>query len=226
MIPLRDDNPRRLVPIVTAGILAVCVGAFLWQLVLPPDAAQSAIYSLGLIPAVLFGEAQLARPIVPPTLTIVTSMFLHAGVLHLAGNMLYLWIFGDNIEDRLGHGRFVVFYVLCGTVAALAQALPDTRSTIPMIGASGAVSGVLGAYLVLYPRAHVLVALPLLIVVYTFRVPALIVLGLWFAAQLLSSLAVDASGGGVAFRAHVGGFLAGLLLIRFFVRGKRRRRRR
>jgi membrane associated rhomboid family serine protease len=134
--------------------------------------------------------------------------------------MLYLWVFGDNIEDRMGRGRFLLFYVICGIVAALAQALPDARSTIPMIGASGAVSGVLGAYLLLYPRTPVLVAIPLLVVLYTFHVPALIVLGIWFAGQLLSSLA-QAGEAGIAFRAHVGGFVAGLLLVRLFARPRR-----
>jgi membrane associated rhomboid family serine protease len=150
-------------------------------------------------------------------------MFLHGGFLHLAGNMLYLWVFGDNIEDRMGRARFLLFYVLCGIAAALAQALPDMGSTIPMIGASGAVSGVLGAYLLLYPRTPVLVAIPLLIVLYTFHMPALIVLGIWFAGQLLSSLA-QAGEAGIAFRAHVGGFVAGLALVRLFVRSGHPRR--
>ncbi|HET7132066.1 MAG TPA: rhomboid family intramembrane serine protease, partial [Gammaproteobacteria bacterium] len=134
---------------------------------------------------------------------------------------LYLWIFGDNIEDRLGRGRFIAFYLICGVIAALAQALPDMDSQIPMIGASGAISGVLGAYIVLYPRANVLVALPLLIIFYTFRVPALLVLGFWFLGQLMSSVAAAGDQGGIAFGAHVGGFLAGLILIRFFLRERR-----
>jgi len=224
MIPLRDDNPTRTFPVITVAIIAICVLIFVWQIMLPPDAAQEAIFSLGVIPAVLFGEAELAEPLVPAGATIFTSMFLHGGLLHLAGNMLYLWIFGDNIEDRMGRGRFIVFYLICGVVAALAQALPDPRSTIPMIGASGAISGVLGAYLLLYPHAKVLVALPF-IVLYTFRVPAVLVLGLWFVGQLMSSATADPGAGGVAFGAHIGGFVAGLVLIRFFVRDSRRIRR-
>lgn len=221
MIPLRDDNPIRGVPVITIAIIALCVIVFIWELLLPLDTAQNVMYALGFVPAVLFGHGELRAPIVPPGVTIFTAMFLHGGWLHLAGNMLYLWIFGDNIEDRMGPGRFVVFYLVCGLIAALAQALPDVRSTVPMIGASGAISGVLGAYTVLYPRANVLVALPVLIIFYTFRVPAFIVLGFWFLVQLASSLGAG-GGGGVAFRAHVGGFLAGVLLIRLFLRERSR----
>jgi membrane associated rhomboid family serine protease len=225
MIPLRDDNPIRGIPAVTILLIVTCAAAYLWQISLPPEARGEAIAYLGFMPALLFGYATLDGPLwVSPPATIFTSMFLHGGFLHLAGNMLYLWIFGDNVEDRVGHGRFVVFYLLCGAVAALVQALPDTRSTIPMIGASGAVSGVLGAYVVLYPRANVLVLLPLLVVFYTIRVPAVIVLGLWFAGQLMSSFMADSGGGGVAFMAHVGGFVTGALLIRFFLRERRRAR--
>jgi membrane associated rhomboid family serine protease len=224
MIPLRDDNPTRTFPVITVAIIAICVLIFIWQVMLPPDEAQRAIFSLGVIPAVLFGEAFLGEPMVPAGATLFTSMFLHGGLLHLAGNMLYLWIFGDNIEDRMGRGRYVAFYLLCGVVAALAQALPDPRSTIPMIGASGAISGVLGGYALLYPHAKVLVVVPF-IVLYTFRVPAVLVLGFWFLGQLVSSATADPGAGGVAFGAHIGGFLAGLILIRFFVRGGRRIRR-
>ena len=150
---------------------------------------------------------------VPAELTLLTSMFLHGGWWHLLGNMLYLWIFGNNIEDVLGIPLFILFYVLCGIAAAFAQALPDTASEVPMIGASGAISGVLGAYLLLYPHARVLVAVPLGLVITTLRVPAMLVLGLWFALQLLNNLLMDQSGGGVAWGAHVGGFVAGMVLI-------------
>jgi membrane associated rhomboid family serine protease len=147
-------------------------------------------------------------------------MFLHGGFPHLAGNMLYLWIFGDNVEDRMGPGRFVAFYMICGAIAALAQALPDTRSTVPMIGASGAVSGVLGAYLVLYPKANVVFALPFLVA----RVPAVAMLALWFAGQLAGSLLAEPGTEGVAFAAHVGGFAGGALLVRWFLRERREKR--
>ena len=226
MIPLRDDNPIRTRPLVTFALIALCTLAFLWQASLSANGQQQVAYLFGFIPAVLFGNAQLEGQWIPASTTIITSMFLHGGWLHLIGNMLYLWIFGDNIEDRIGRGRFLVFYLVCGGVAALGQGLADPQSEIPMIGASGAISGVLGAYLVLYPRAKVLVLLPLLIFITTVRVPALVVLGIWFAGQLLSSLIAAPGSGGVAFAAHVGGFVAGVVLIRLFLRDRRRPRRR
>lgn len=223
MIPLRDDNPTRTRPIVTYVIVGLCVGVFLWQLALGPGGNEAAVYALGFIPAVVFGGANLPEQLVwvPAPATIFTSMFMHGGLMHLAGNLLYLWIFADNIEDRMGSGRFTVFYALCGVAAALAQAIPDLDSSIPMIGASGAVSGVLGAYIVLFPRARVLVAIPVFVVLYTLRLPAVWVLGVWFLGQLLSSVAMSSAGGGIAFRAHIGGFVAGLLLVTLFVRRKR-----
>jgi membrane associated rhomboid family serine protease len=221
MILLRDDNPVRGIPVVTIGLILACMAVYLWQLSLPPRLSQVAVTLLGFIPALLFGHASLdGPPWVSPSGSIFTAMFLHGGFLHLAGNMLYLWIFGDNVEDRVGRMRFLAFYLICGTVAALTQALPDTRSTVPMIGASGAVSGVLGAYLMLYPRAHVLLALPFV----SLRVPAMIVLCLWFAGQLASSLLAQPGAGGVAFWSHVGGFVGGALLIRWFLRERRRPR--
>jgi membrane associated rhomboid family serine protease len=222
MIPLRDDNPIRTRPLVNYSIVGLCAVVFLWQLALGPGANEAAIYALGFIPAVVFGVDALPDHLVwvPAPVTMFTSMFLHGGLLHLAGNLLYLWIFGDNIEDRMGHGRFIVFYALCGLAAALAQALPDMGSRIPMIGASGAISGVLGAYAVLFPRTRVLVVMPIFIVFYTFRLPAIWVLGLWFLGQLASSAMLASAGAGVAFRAHVGGFVAGALLVRLFTRGR------
>ena len=227
MIPLRDDNPVRSRPVVTIALIVLCSLVFLWQISLSPYGQQQAAYLFGLIPAVLFGNAELQGQWIPAGATLVTSMFLHGGWLHLLGNMLYLWIFGDNIEDRLGRGRFIAFYLLCGVVAALGQGLADPRSEVPMIGASGAISGVLGAYIVLYPRAKILVLVPLVIFITTLRVPALVVLGIWFAGQLLSSLAAESgAGGGVAFAAHVGGFVAGLAMIRLFARERRQPRSR
>lgn len=220
MIPLKDDNPTTIQPVVTLTVIGLCILVFLWQSSLSQESSQAAIYALGFIPAVLIGNAELPAQLiwVPAPTTVFTSMFLHGGLLHLAGNMLYLWVFADNIEDSMGHGRFVLFYAVCGVAAALAQAAPELGSTIPMIGASGAVSGVLGAYVLLYPHARVLVVVPLLVVFYRLRLPAFVVLGIWFAGQLLNSLAVPEAGGGIAFRAHVGGFVAGLLLIKFFQR--------
>jgi len=218
MIPLKDDNPTSIQPVITLSIIGLCVLVFLWQLSLGPEGGRAAVYALGFIPAVLSGDAELPPQLVwvPSSLTVFTSMFLHGGFLHLAGNMLYLWIFADNVEDSMGHGRFILFYALCGVAAALAQAAPELGSTIPMIGASGAVSGILGGYVLLYPHARILVVVPLVVILYTLRLPAIVVLGIWFAIQLTSSLAAPAVGGGVAFRAHLGGFIAGVLLIRLF----------
>jgi membrane associated rhomboid family serine protease len=220
MIPLRDDNPVRGIPVVTILTILACMAVYLWQVSLPPQMKQTAITLLGFMPALLFGSARIEGDTwVSPAGSIFTAMFLHGGFFHLAGNMLYLWIFGDNVEDRMGRGRFIAFYLICGAIAALVQALPDTRSTVPMIGASGAVSGVLGAYVVLYPRANVLVAMPFLLA----RVPALIALGVWFAGQLASSMLAQPGAGGVAFAAHIGGFIGGAVLIRWFVRDRRQR---
>jgi membrane associated rhomboid family serine protease len=220
MIPLRDDNDAARTPVVTRGFVGLCVLVFLWQMTLGPQAGQAAVYALGVIPAVLLGRESLPADlaVVSPPVTVFTSMFMHGGLMHLLGNMLYLWIFGDNVEDSMTRPRFVVFYLLCGVAAVLAQALPDPNSTIPMVGASGAISGVLGAYLLLFPHAHVLVAIPFGFVVQTVRLPAGVVLALWFVLQLVSNLFASGQGGGVAFRAHIGGFIAGMLLIPLFKR--------
>lgn len=218
MIPLSDDNPSELRPMVTIVLIVSCALVFLWQLSLG-SSGEEAVYSLGLIPSVLFGIDRLPEDLarIPPVATILTSMFMHGGWMHLLGNMLYLWIFGDNVEDAMGHGRFLLFYILCGVAAALAQAVPDPQSTVPMIGASGAISGVLGAYLLLYPHARVLVVVPLGFIMQTMRLPAGIVLALWFGLQFLSNL-MSQTQGGVAFRAHIGGFIAGMVLVGLFKR--------
>jgi membrane associated rhomboid family serine protease len=215
LIPLHDDNPTRHFPFVTVMLIVACVLTFLWQLSLPEPEQRRVVYALGVIPSVLLQDRLLPDSIVMvrTELTLFTSMFLHGGWLHLAGNMLYLWIFGNNIEDRLGIPLFIVFYVLCGVAAALTQALPDPASVVPMIGASGAISGVLGAYLLLYPRARVLVAVPLGLVITTWRLPALVVLGFWFVLQLANNLLTPQGQGGVAWGAHIGGFVAGMVFI-------------
>ncbi|HKK14743.1 MAG TPA: rhomboid family intramembrane serine protease [Gammaproteobacteria bacterium] len=220
MIPLHDDNPTRRPPYITLGIIGLCVAVFLWQLSLGGQGQQVAAFALGAIPAVLFHYKSLPPEIalVPPFATVVTSMFLHGGWLHLIGNMLYLWIFGNNVEDAMGHGRFVVFYLVCGTIAVLAQSLPAPHSTVPMIGASGAISGVLGAYILLYPHARVLVLIPIFFYPLILGLKAGWVLGFWFVMQLLSSLNAPAGQGGVAFGAHVGGFVAGMALVALFKR--------
>jgi membrane associated rhomboid family serine protease len=218
MIPLSDDNPSSIRPLVTIALIVTCVLVFLWQFSLGPSGQERVIYALGVVPAVLLGQADLPTElaVVPAAATILTSMFMHGGWMHLIGNMLYLWIFGDNVEDAMGHGRFIVFYLLCGVAAVLAQALPEPQSTVPMVGASGAISGVLGAYLLLYPHARVLVAIPFGLYLHTMRIPAGLVLLLWFGLQLLSNVMTQAGQGGVAFRAHIGGFVAGMLLVLVF----------
>jgi membrane associated rhomboid family serine protease len=218
VIPLRDDNPTDTPQIVTIAFIVMCVLVFLWQLSFGAQGGQRIVYALGVVPASLLGQGQLPAELslVPPWMTVFTSMFMHGGWMHLIGNLLYLWIFGDNVEDSMGHGRFVVFYLLCGIAAVLAQALPDPSSTIPMVGASGAISGVLGAYLLLYPHARVLVAIPLGFLLHTMRIPAGLVLVLWFGLQLFSSAMAQPGQGGVAFRAHIGGFIAGMILIPLF----------
>lgn len=218
MIPIHDDAPTRGIPMFTTAFIVICVVVFLWQIGGDQVHQQNIIYALGVIPSVLLGNAYLDPQLVwvPAFATVFTSMFLHGGWMHLIGNMLYLWVFGNNVEDATGHVRFVVFYLVCGVAAVFAQALPNPGSTIPMVGASGAISGVLGAYLLLHPRARVLVAIPLGFYFHTVRLPAAIVLGLWFILQLVNSLLADPGQGGVAFGAHIGGFIAGMALIPLF----------
>jgi len=218
MIPLHDDNPTTIRPYVTVAVIVICGVAFLWQFSSGPQGQQDIAYSFGAVPAVLFGHAQLLPELyfIPASLTVFSSMFLHGGWMHLIGNMLYLWIFGNNVEDSMGHVRFVVFYLVCGIAAVFAHALPNAESPIPMIGASGAISGILGAYLLLHPHARVLVLIPLGIFFHTMRLKAMWVLGFWIVLQLVSSAFADPSKGGVAFGAHIGGFVAGLALIPFF----------
>jgi membrane associated rhomboid family serine protease len=219
VIPIADDNPLRRTPWLTYAIMALCALTFAWQLTLGGDGFRRAVFAFGLIPAVLSGRAALPPELalIPAPLTVFTSMFLHGGIMHLLGNLLYLWIFSDNVEDRLGRLRFALFYLACGIGAALAQVLPEPGSKIPMIGASGAISGMLGAYMIMYPHAQVRVVLPVFFVIQIVRLPALLVLGFWFLIQLLSSLLAEPGTGGVAFRAHIGGFLAGLVLLPVFL---------
>ena len=214
-LPLYDDTPRRNPPIITYALIGVCVAVFLWQSGLSSRGATNAVYSYGMVPAVLFGTKHLSSQLhrVPAAATIITSMFLHGGLLHLAGNMLYLWIFGRGVETTLGAFRYLALYLLCGIVAALTQAFVDPTSDVPMIGASGAIAGVLGAYLLLYPRSNVVVFIWIIIIVRLITVPAPILLGLWFLLQLMSATSAAAGEPGVAFWAHVGGFCAGMLLV-------------
>jgi membrane associated rhomboid family serine protease len=215
MIPLRDVIPSRTTPVATFSLIALNALAFLYQLSLG-DQVEAFTYVWGLVPAYF------------SWVTVITSMFLHGGLMHFAGNMLYLWIFGDNVEDRMGHGRFVLFYLLCGVAAALAQTMFAPTSLIPMVGASGAIAGVMGAYFVLYPHSRIVTLVPIVIFFQIIEIPAIFFLGIWFLMQFVNGLGsfVDTAatqGGGVAFWAHVAGFLAGLIGVWIFRRPERQR---
>ncbi len=216
MIPLRDVIPSRTTPYVTFALIALNTLVFAYQFTMG-EAIEEFILYFGLIPAAFSWVA------------VLTSMFLHGGVLHFAGNMLYLWIFADNVEDRMGHGRFLVFYLLCGTAAALAQTIVNPDSVVPMVGASGAIAGVMGAYFVLYPRSRIVTLLPLFIFFHIVEIPAIFFLGFWFLLQLMSgvgSMATatgDGPAGGIAFWAHAAGFVAGLSGVLVFRRPERQR---
>jgi membrane associated rhomboid family serine protease len=224
-IPLKDDNPTLTFPIVTVGLILANGWVFFHQISLDVVESQRFIFQWGAIPYQLVtGQALYGPSPVPVYFTLFSSMFLHGGFLHLFGNMLYLWIFGNNIEDALGHFRFLFFYLFCGLSAAIAQVLSTPTSTVPMIGASGAVAGVLGAYLILFPGARILTLFFIIIIVKLIRLPAVIVLGFWFFLQLMGVMGGSISN--VAFFAHVGGFVVGLILVKIFQpqRSKRRRR--
>lgn len=213
LLPIKDENPIRRIRFqyVTVALIAACVLTFLYQL-WQPDAGARLAHALGTVPAVLLGTETLPAGValVAPRLTLITAMFLHAGWMHLIGNMAFLWIFGDNVEDAMGHLRFLVFYLLCGVVAGLVHVGMNPASEIPAIGASGAISGVLGAYLVLHPKARVLTLFVRVLV----PLPAIVVLGAWIVLQVVNvSLTGEGGGGGVAWWAHIGGFVAGALLV-------------
>ncbi|NIV92438.1 rhomboid family intramembrane serine protease [candidate division KSB1 bacterium] len=206
MIPLKDDNPSSVTPFVTIAFIAINVLVFYFEVTI---GFEKVISKYALFPSDIVQGKNLE--------TLITSMFLHGGFLHLGGNMLYLWIFGDNVESYLGHFRFIYFYLICGLCAVAFHIFLGGVSQVPMVGASGAISGILGAYLMKYPKANVLVIIPIFYFITIRRIPALIVLGLWFVMQLFSGFAtIGYKGGGVAFWAHVGGFVAGLLLIHLF----------
>ena len=213
MIPLRDVIPSRTTPYITVTIIILNALAWFFELSLPRDVLPTFLQVYGVVPG------DFSTP------TLISSMFLHGSWSHVIGNMWYLWIFGDNIEDRLGHGRFIVFYFVCGIAAALGHIAMDPNSTLPTIGASGAIAGVMGAYFVLYPQSRVLTLVPLIVFWQIIELPAILLLGFWFVMQLFSAgaIAVTASthgGGGVAFMAHVAGFVTGVIGV--FVFRKRR----
>ncbi|RJR21389.1 MAG: rhomboid family intramembrane serine protease [Nitrospiraceae bacterium] len=221
MIPYKDDNPTRHFPILTIALITANIIVFIFQ-ILSPSGSQKIAYTYGAIPLSLltFDTAQPLHPL----LTIFTSMFMHGGLLHLGSNMLYLWIFGNNIEDKLGYVKFIIFYLLCGGIAAFAHAFANPASTIPMIGASGAVSGILGAYILLFPHARVHTLVFFIFFVQVVRLPAIIVIGFWIGIQFINGMISHgtAAHGGIAWFAHIGGFVSGILMIKTFVRNRRR----
>ncbi len=221
MFPLKDDNPTSIVPIVTWVLIVINVMVFFYQLSLEPRNSEAFVYQFGAIPAVIAGGRKLPAGIavVPPFMSIFTSMFLHGGWMHLIGNMWFLWIFGNNIEEAMGGLRYLVFYVICGFLASGAHILFNIGSAIPSIGASGAIAGVLGAYLLIYPRARVLTLIFLFFFARMLWIPAGFILAIWFLIQLWSgAISGNQPGGGVAFWAHVGGFVAGVALVGLFKR--------
>lgn len=228
MIPLKDDTPRFSTPLINYFLIAVNLIVFFFQSSLEPSSASQFIRVFGLVPAQVSAVLNVALPhahghAVSPALVflpILTSMFLHGSWWHVIFNMWFLWIFGRNLEDALGHFPYLVFYLTCGVAAALAQIMADLGSLLPMVGASGAIAGVMGGYFILYPRARVLMLVPFLFIFFLW-LPAWVVLGYWFVLQFLSGVGTalvttDRNSGGVAFWAHVGGFVAGVLLVRLF----------
>jgi membrane associated rhomboid family serine protease len=222
MIPFKDDNPIRIFPFVTIAIIVLNTIVLFVQIT-SPYGQQKIVFAYGAIPNFLLAFKSY-QPI-HPLLTVFTSMFMHGGFLHLGGNMLYLWIFGNNIEDKLGHFRFIMFYIICGVIAAYSHALTDPASQTPMIGASGAVSGILGAYLLLFPHARIHTLVFFGFFVNVVRLPAILVIGFWIVLQFLNGIVTKGvvGNGGVAWFAHIGGFLAGFLLIKLFLKTKRNR---
>jgi rhomboid family protein len=217
MFPVSDVIPSRTTPVVTIGLIVLNLAAFVFELTLTDRELQAFVQSYGVVPA------DLTWP------SIVTSMFLHGGWLHVLGNMLYLWIFGDNVEDRMGHGRFLLFYLGCGAAASLGQAALTPSSVVPMVGASGAIAGVMGAYFVLFPQSRVLTAVFIVFFMDLIEIPAIFFLGIWFLMQFFSgvgSIGADSASGGVAFWAHVVGFAAGVLAGVWWRTGESRRRER
>jgi membrane associated rhomboid family serine protease len=229
VIPLKDSNPTERFPIITVAFIILNILVFLYQASLADDSVESFVGAFSLVPARLFHVGTVLPGPVPAGVTIFTSQFLHGGLFHLVGNMLYLWIFGNNVEDAMGRIRFIIFYLLCGALAAMTHAFMNPQSSIPMIGASGAVSGILGAYVLLYPKARILTLFTLGFFIRMIEVPAIMVLGFWLVFQFLNALLGQGTSG-VAWYAHIGGFLAGMALIILFKRndvplwGKRRYR--
>src|SRR5205823_4911172 len=228
MFPIKDSVPSYSVPVVTRALILINALVFFFELALPQESVEQIFYLFGIVPA-RFTHPEWAASVGFPIgnyWPILTHQFLHGGWLHVISNMWALWIFGDNVEDAMGHLRFGVFYLACGILAGLTQTLTQPGATVPSLGASGAIAGVLGAYLLLYPTARVLVLLPIFFFPFFFEVPAVVYLGIWFVSQLFSgtlALVSPAQAEGIAFWAHVGGFVSGMVLCGVFARRPRRR---
>ena len=226
MVPINDLNPIKTTPYVTYGLIAANILVFIYELTMPPLQLEQFFQAFAVVPLQLTGSLTGSLTIVQPFpewVTLLTSQFLHGGFMHLAGNMLFLWIFGNNVEDRLGHLKFLVFYLLCGVLAGLAQWYFAPSSSIPSLGASGAIAGVMGAYIIRFPRAEVLTLIPLGLIFTTVRIPAIFFLGFWFVQQAFYGLVsldtptnIGLEGGGIAYWAHAGGFLFGAILAPLF----------
>ncbi len=218
MVPLRDDNPTRITPYVTYGLILLNILVFLYQLTMTPPELQAFFRTWAVVPSQLTASFQGEAPITE-WFTLISSQFLHGGLLHIGGNMLYLWIFGNNIEEQLGRSKYIIFYLLCGVLASLAQWFFSQQSDIPSLGASGAIAGVMGAYIIKFPRARILTLIPIGFFITTFRIPALFFLGFWFVQQAFYGVAdlgaptnIGMETGGVAYWAHAGGFAVGAIL--------------
>ncbi len=221
MIPIQDTVQSRSVPLVTWGLIILNSLVFFYELSLPPEQLERLIAMLGLVPARLKYDADAWW-------TLLTCMFLHGGWIHIIGNMWMLYLFGDNVEDRMGPGRYLIFYLLCGLAASLTHLAINPNSGVPTIGASGAIAGVLGAYFVLFPTAQIITLIPIFIFPLFIEIPAVIFLGIWFVSQLFNgtlALGGTQDSAGVAFWAHVGGFVAGMVLLPLFKKSRRRYRR-
>lgn len=212
ILPFKDDNPTHRPSIVNLILIAICVVVFIVQIGWEGGRMAS---HFGFIPNAVLGNQPSDMT---DYLSLFTSLFLHGGLMHLAGNMLFLWIFGDNVEDAMGHTRFLAFYLICGLLSLFTHAMVEPHSTIPVIGASGAISGVMGAYFLLYPKANISVFLLFFVFFKTVRIPAAVVIGIWFLMQLLGAYTAAANQPGIAFWAHIGGFVGGMALVKFFIR--------
>lgn len=230
MFPLYDENPTKTFPFITILLIIANIAIFIWEATMGSAELGKIIAVYGFIPRKLYSAFKASDFFNPLWISVFTSMFLHGGLLHIGGNMLYLWIFGNNIEDLLGHFKFLLFYILAGIAGVIGQVVSSPSSTVPGIGASGAIAGVLGAYLLYYPGVRVVTAIPIFFFIQFIRLPAIIVIGFWIVIQLMSGFAALADAGqqfsgGVAWFAHIGGFIVGMILVLLFPKSRRHKNR-